>query len=249
MDQLVRRAFVEYARYWMLAARLSGALVRDRTRSVSITGRSHYLDALQHCGVIFAVPHVGLWDAGGLVSIIEGFPIATVAEEASTPQLTAWFARQRKRLGLDSYAPGAETTTALINLLRGNGAVALVADRDVVGDGIAVPFFGEMTRVPAGPVVLALRSGATILPSAVFLRPKGRIEVAIGAPLSVERRGKLRDDVERITTDLVARFEAIIRSAPEQWHVFQPIWPIDDNSNFNDEVTAPGADHEGAPRS
>jgi lauroyl/myristoyl acyltransferase len=225
MDRLVRRAFVEYARYWMLLARLSGAIVRDRTRSVSITGRDYYVEAFKTSGVIFAVPHLGLWDAGGIVSIIEGFPIATVAEESSTPQLTAWFDTHRTRLGLVSYPPGAETTAALIKRLRDKGAVALVADRDVVGDGIPIPFFGEVTRIPSGPIVLALRSGATVLPAAVFLRPKGRIEVTIDAPLAIERQGRLREDVERITTDLVTRYEKLIRSAPAQWHVFQPIWP------------------------
>jgi KDO2-lipid IV(A) lauroyltransferase len=227
MDRLVRRAFVEYARYWMLGARLAGALVRDRTRDVTITGREHIVEARATGGVIFAVPHIGQWDAGGLVSVIEGFPIATVAEEASSPELTAWFTRQRARLGLISYPPGSATTSTLIDFLRNGGAVALVADRDVVGDGIVLPFFGATTSIPTGPVVLALRSGATILPSAVYLRPKGRIEVAIGRPLPLERRGRLRDDVARLTADLVRRYEELIRSAPEQWHVFQPIWPED----------------------
>ena len=225
MDRLVRRSFVEYARYWALAAHFSGVAVRDPTRLVTVTGREHYVEAMKRGGVIFAVPHVGLWDAGGIVSKMEGFSIATVAEEAANPRLTAFFERQRHRLGLDSFPPGPETTTALIARLRDHGAVALVADRDVIGDGIDVPFFGEKTKMPTGPVVLALRSGATLLPSAVLIRPGGRVEVAIGDPLSLERRGRLREDVERLTADLVARYEVIIRNNPEQWHVFQPIWP------------------------
>jgi phosphatidylinositol dimannoside acyltransferase len=231
MDRLVERAFVEYARYWILAARLAGGLVRHPTRYVSIVGRERIVAARARGGVIFAVPHLGLWDAGGLVSMMEGFSIATVAEEASTPELTAWFEKQRRRLGLTSYPPSPATTTTLLDLLRGGGAVALVADRDVVGDGIVTPFFGAPTRVPAGPVVLALRSDATLLPSAVFLRPHGRIEVVIGEPLMLDRRGRLRDDVARLTEDLVGRYEEFIRSAPEQWHVFQPIW--------TDEVVPP----------
>jgi lauroyl/myristoyl acyltransferase len=115
--------------------------------------------------------------------------------------------------------------------LRDKGVVALVADRDVVGDGIVVPFFGEETKVPAGPAVLALRSRVPIIPAAVFLRRRGLIEVVIGPPILVERRGRLREDVERITIELVARYEGLIRSAPEQWHVFQPFWPMREDSN------------------
>jgi KDO2-lipid IV(A) lauroyltransferase len=43
----------------------------------------------------------------------------------------------------------------------------------------------------------------------------------------VERSGRLRDDVVRITQELARRFEGLIREAPEQWHLMQPNWPTD----------------------
>jgi lauroyl/myristoyl acyltransferase len=225
MDALVRRAFVEYARYWALSARLTSPLVRRRTRGVTIRGREHYLAALERGGVVFALPHVGMWDAGGVVGLVEGFAVTTVAEEASTPRLTAWFERQRGRLGLTSCPLGPRTAPVLADVLSNGGVVALVSDRDIVGDGVIVPFFGQPTRMPAGPVVLALRTGATLVSAAVYLRPRGKIEIVIDAPLEISRQGRLRDDVVRLTADLAERYERIIRSAPEQWHVFQPIWP------------------------
>jgi KDO2-lipid IV(A) lauroyltransferase len=47
------------------------------------------------------------------------------------------------------------------------------------------------------------------------------------APIQVERRGRLRDDVARITQVLANELESLIRKAPEQWHLLQPNWPSD----------------------
>jgi KDO2-lipid IV(A) lauroyltransferase len=49
----------------------------------------------------------------------------------------------------------------------------------------------------------------------------------IEPPIAVERRGRLRDDVTRVTQDLAHRFEELISAAPEQWLLMQPNWPSD----------------------
>ena len=61
----------------------------------------------------------------------------------------------------------------------------------------------------------------------MYFRPHGRHFIRICAPLTVERRGRLREDVGRVTQDLARRFEELVRMAPEQWHVMQPNWPSD----------------------
>ena len=50
--------------------------------------------------------------------------------------------------------------------LRENKVVCLVADRDLSHNGIEVDFFGEATRMPGGPAVLAATTGAALLPVA-----------------------------------------------------------------------------------
>ena len=46
-------------------------------------------------------------------------------------------------------------------------------------------------------------------------------------PLDTTRHGSLREDVARLTQGIATRFEGLIRRAPEQWHVFQPLWLAD----------------------
>jgi KDO2-lipid IV(A) lauroyltransferase len=45
--------------------------------------------------------------------------------------------------------------------------------------------------------------------------------------VEVERVGRLRDDIARITQALAHELEQLIRVAPEQWHLLQPNWPSD----------------------
>jgi KDO2-lipid IV(A) lauroyltransferase len=75
-----------------------------------------------------------------------------------------------------------------------------------------------------------LRTGAALLPSAVYFGPGRDHYALIRPPLPVERAGKLRDDIERVTQALAHEFEALIRRAPEQWHLLQPNWPSDESS-------------------
>ena len=121
--------------------------------------------------------------------------------------------------------PGA--SGEVLRALRANHIVCLLCDRDLGGDGPEVTFFGERTTLPGGPVTLALRSGAPVLPTAVYfdgsVAHRGRVE----PPLDLTRHGRLREDVAAGTQALAVALEDLIRSAPDQWHLFQPNWPSD----------------------
>jgi KDO2-lipid IV(A) lauroyltransferase len=92
---------------------------------------------------------------------------------------------------------------------------------------VDVEFFGEVTKLPGGPAVLAIRTGAPLFPSIVYQDRGGKGHGVIRPPLEFERTGNLRTDVATITRMLAAEFEMLIRKAPEQWHMFQPNWPSD----------------------
>ena len=66
-----------------------------------------------------------------------------------------------------------------------------------------------------------------LLPAAVYFERRPATTASSAPPLDTERRGKLRDDVARVTQDLADELEELIRRAPEQWHLLQPNWPSD----------------------
>jgi lauroyl/myristoyl acyltransferase len=122
---------------------------------------------------------------------------------------------------------GPSAGTDVLRAVRANEVVCLLADRDLTGDGVEVEFFGERTTLPGGPAMLALRGGAPLLPAGCYFREHGGHETHILPAVPVERAGRIRADVGRVTQDLAHRFEELIRMAPTHWHLLQPNWPSD----------------------
>jgi lauroyl/myristoyl acyltransferase len=228
LDRAVVEAFDSYARYWVESARLGRMPPSEVMRRFSIEGFGPAEDALASGrGAIFALPHLGSWEIGGYWLTLKGHPMTAVVEPLEPPELFEWFRRQRAALGLDVVPLGREAAPKLSKALGEGRLVGLVADRDLTGNGVEVELFGERTTLPAGPAVLALRTGAPLFPVAVYQRPSGRYHGVVRAPLSCRRTGRLREDVHIITSKLAREFEDLIRRAPAQWHMFQPNWPSD----------------------
>ena len=78
----------------------------------------------------------------------------------------------RARLGMTVVPLGPDAGRAILRALGRNDIVCLLCDRDIGGGGVEVELFGETTRLPAGPATLAIRTGATLLPVAVYFTSK-----------------------------------------------------------------------------
>jgi KDO2-lipid IV(A) lauroyltransferase len=226
-----RRSFVEYGRYWLDGARLpyvtpAGVRARmmledgspERAKAADAEGR----------GVVMALPHVGSWEWGGAWLALENMPMTAVMERVEPDRLFEWFVDQRAKMGLTAVPLGqGSSSSALIRALRSGGLVGLVSDRDLVGNGVEVEFFGERTTLPGGAATLALRTGAVLLPVVVYSGPGSWHTGVVLPPLDTTRRGSLRADVARLTQELATIFEKLILRRPEQWHLYQPNWPSD----------------------
>ena len=122
---------------------------------------------------------------------------------------------------------GPDAGKVVLKALKAGHVLALLCDRDIEGTGVEVEFFGERTTLPAGPATLALRTGAALLPTAVYFEGDGHF-ARVEAPLVVERSGgRLRDDIVRVTQQIATALEGLIARAPDQWHLQQPNWPSD----------------------
>ena len=226
--RLVAAAFDSYARYWVESFRLPSLSAEELDAGMSFEGIGHIRAALADgTGVICAIPHLGGWDFGGAWMATQGMPMTVVVEPLDPPEVFAWFAEFRQSLGMTIVPLGDGATPAVLRALRANRVVGLLCDRDIGGTGVPVDFFGERTTLPGGPVTLALRTGAPLLPTAVYFRGARSHHGVIGPPLRLERAGRMRDDVTAGTQRLALALEDLIRAAPEQWHLMQPNWPSD----------------------
>jgi lauroyl/myristoyl acyltransferase len=228
----VSQAYVSYARYWVESFRLPHLNSETVTRGLTTQGYERYvLPALDKgAGVILALPHLGGWEWAGRWLADRGHQVTAVVERVEPPELFDWFADLRTDLGMRIVPLDAGAGREVLSALKNNEVVCLLSDRDLHRNGVEVDFLGETTTLPAGPATLSLRTGAPILPTAVYFgadRSSHHFGM-VRPPLNTERTsGSLRADVTRVTQLLADELALLIRRAPSQWHMFQPNWPSD----------------------
>jgi KDO2-lipid IV(A) lauroyltransferase len=227
----VRGTFQSYARYWVESFRLPGTSPAALAAGITLEGWDAIVGGRRAGnGVILALPHLGGWEwAGFWLATSVGMPVTVVVEPLDPPELFDWFADLRRGFGMHVVPLGPSAGPEVLRALRENHVLCLLCDRDLAGDGVEVEFFGERTTLPGGPATLALRTGAPLLPAAVYFDGPDHYAI-IRPPVAAVRTsgaGSLRRDVARVTQALAAELEVLIRRAPEQWHLLQPNWPTD----------------------
>lgn len=229
LDRAVDATFDSYARYWIDSFRLPQMTPEQVDWGFAVDGYAHIADGLAAGrGVILVLPHLGGWEwAGFWLTRVMGRKVTVVVEPVEPPALFDFFAEFRRELGMEIVPLGPDAGRAVLHALSENHIVCLLADRDIVGDGIEVEFFGEVTTIPAGPATLALRTGAALIPVACYFGGRAGHQALVLPAMDIRREGRLRDDVRRVTVELAAVLEDLIRRAPEQWHLQQPNWPSD----------------------
>lgn len=220
--------FAAYGRYWAEILWFRPRRFAEVRSRMSTAGLEHVRAArAAHRPMIIALPHIGNWEMAGVLAGEEGVRITAVAEALANRRVADWFTGMRARLNIGVVlAEGPGVMRTLLASLREGHTIALVADRNVGVRGIEVEFFGEKTSLPAGPAVLALRTGAALLPGASYFEPGAGHRMVILPPVEAPERG-VPDRAAVMTQELAGRFERLIRAAPAQWHLVQPNWPSD----------------------
>jgi KDO2-lipid IV(A) lauroyltransferase len=218
-----------YGRYyaealWARARRIEGML-----GATEVEGLEHIVAARDAgTGMIYALPHMGNWEAAAPIAVTIGVPVVAVAEVLPNRRITDWFTEMRAEFGIEIIlATGRlEVMRGLEQAIADNKAVALLSDRDLGGRGVEVSFFGEPTTLPPGPATLAVRTGAPLLPVGCYF-VDGGYRVVVRPPLEVPGSGSKTEKVATLTQELASALEELIGEAPEQWHLVQPNWPSD----------------------
>jgi len=228
LQRSVSRVFASYADYYLQSFRLPSMTTEQIVAGFSEEGYERIAEGLaEGNGVIMAMPHLGSWEwAAHWLTLHHGVPVGCVVETLEPPELFDWYRGFRESLGMKVVGLGPSAGVETVAMLRENRALCLPSDRHVGGAGVEVEFFGEVTMLPAGPATLALRTGAVLLPVAIYDH-RGGCHGVVRPPVVAKREGRLRDDVARVTRALAGELEVLIAAAPEQWHLLQPNWPSD----------------------
>jgi KDO2-lipid IV(A) lauroyltransferase len=243
LAQTVRDAFRSYARYWVEAFRaadISPADVDARTTSEGFEHLDAALDKGQ--GAVVLLAHHGSWDTAARWGETNGYHLAVVAEVVRPRSLFRKFVALREAIGLEvvPLQRGATMVGRLGEVAKANHLVGLLTDRDLTGRAPVVDFFGAPARIPVGPVIVSQRTGAPIVPITMIQRPGRRWHVHALPPIEVENL-PLPQASQRVARAL----EELIRTAPEQWHAFQPVWLADLPAHRRGDWQPDGVDPSG----
>ncbi|BBZ38952.1 phosphatidylinositol mannoside acyltransferase [Mycobacterium conspicuum] len=224
---LMRASLASYARYWREAFRLPTMNHRALAAQLNKTFRgADIIDAgiADGRGLVLALPHSGNWDMAGVWLVQTHGKFATVAERLQPESLYKRFIDYRESLGFEvlPLSGGARPPfEVLCERLQAGGVVCLMAERDLTRTGVQVDFFGEPTRMPAGPAKLAIATGAALCAVHSWYEPNGW-PIEVHPPLDCSS-----GDVGVVTQALADQFATNIAAHPADWHMMQPQWLAD----------------------
>lgn len=229
LDDLVRAGVRSYSRFWMETFRLPGMDHEAIYRHVDerFVGLPLIDAALERGkGLILVLPHTGNFDVSGIWLVGHQGRFTTVNERLKPESLYQRFVGYRESLGFEILPTGGGAYRVLMERLRANKIVCLLADRDLSQRGIPVNLFGERTRMPAGPARLAAATGAQILvvdntftdgPDGVGWGVRVHTPILVGG----------RDEVNSATQRMADGFAADIAANVADWHMMQKLWLAD----------------------
>jgi lauroyl/myristoyl acyltransferase len=226
LERVVRAAFRHAARYYLEVARAGRYESASMLARIDVETPAEVETALRSGRpVILIGMHYGAIEVPVIVAReMVGHQFTAPMETVSDPGLQRWFRESRSRVGVN-VVNIADARRELTRALRRGESVGMVADRDLTGGGIMVPFFGHPAPIPAGPALLSIETGAPIY-VAWARRTKGYRYRGGLTLVPAPGPGPLRARVTAITASMVGEFETLLADGPEQWWgAFHPIWP------------------------
>jgi KDO2-lipid IV(A) lauroyltransferase len=227
LEDMSREVFKNFAKYLVDFFRFTEIDEKYIKRLVKIEGVEHIKSALaKGKGVIMLSAHIGNWELGGAALSLSGYPINAVVLTHQNKKINDFFTRQRLKGKMRPIEMGASLKDCY-RVLKGNGLLALMGDRDFTKNGLAIKFFGKTTLLPKGPAVFGYREGAAIVPTFMVRQPDDSFRLFMEPPIFADRG----EDESRAVTELANRYvrvmEAYIRQYPTQWYVFRELWECD----------------------
>ncbi|NNF05932.1 MAG: lysophospholipid acyltransferase family protein [Candidatus Eisenbacteria bacterium] len=193
----------------------------ERRKSlVELEGREHLEAARrQGKGAILATAHWGSWEVLAAHLSSEGYSLKSLARPLREARLERMLSQHRSEMGSTTISSEGSLLPA-VRHLKQNGMLGVLVDQRLKSGGVFVDFFGQRTRVADGPVRLAQRTEACIVPLGISRLKDHRHRIVVRPPIQVDAS----TPTVSITQHLMHELESLILTAPEQWIWIHPRW-------------------------
>lgn len=227
MSDLLNAGLRSHAQYWCQLFLMS-SWSNEQVMNVRVEGLDHVIKSLESgIGPVCVGSHSGNYDHTTAYVATRFNGATAVAERLKPERLFKKFSAIREAKGIEVIPTGTPNVLDLLATRVASGKIiALMGDRDLSKKGIPVSFFGEETRMPAGPALLAYRTGANLIPVSFFYK-NGQTAAKAFDPIKVNTALTETAAVKEATQLLADKLADGIREHPEDWHMLQRLWLTD----------------------
>lgn len=224
LEALTKLGMRSYMRYWFDTFRLN-KWSKERIIQTTKVNDEHLLrdPIAKKLGCIVALPHAGNWDHAAAYFCSTGINLTTVVEQLKPEAIFKKFLDYRQSIGIEAISHKEKSVPILTQRLKDGKLIALIADRDMSRNGIEVDFLGGVAKMPSGPALLALKTGAPLITAYISYLPSG-IEIFFDETISLPTSGSEAEKIKLITQSIADNFARKIRENPVDWHMLQRIW-------------------------
>jgi KDO2-lipid IV(A) lauroyltransferase len=196
-------------------------------KNIKVSGLDNIKKALSKGGgVILLSAHIGNWELGAAVMSHIGYPISAVVLPHGNRKINDFFTRQRRSVNMKPIEVGSYLRSCF-RVLKSNGLLALLGDRDFTKNGMMTDFFGRKVLLPSGPAMLSHRLGSALVPAFFIRNSDDTFTMHIEPPLFSGSDTSRAPSVEEIMKECASAMEVYVRRYPMQWYVFKDIWDDD----------------------
>jgi KDO2-lipid IV(A) lauroyltransferase len=233
VDVLTRKTFQNYGQYLLDYMVMHRLLASNKNQWVEEeVGAGYMMEALQAGkGAICITPHLGNWEIGGLLFSFRGGSLNVLTLDERDLDTRSFREEMRRRRGIKILYinPKDDSPMAILDAvkaLRRNEIVAMLGDRIESQKTMVFDFFGRKTAFPVGVAILAMATGAPVLPVFVVMESNRKYKGIIEPPIYFnpssrkDRETVIQEGMEK----LVKKFEEYIEKYPDQWYNFYSYW-------------------------
>jgi len=223
LKKTVRAVLRNAAKNYFDLIKIPRLKIDDIERSITTHGWHHLEEALNKGkGVMLVTAHLGSFDMGAQIFAVRSIKTTVLVESLEPVSLLNHVTTLRESKGVTFIPSKPGVLEELIQSLRRGEAVLLACDRDIANNGLISDFFGEETTLPASAVLIAMRTGASVVPIFTLRRDDGRYDIYIEPAIDVIAAGNRV--VARNIEQIAGIMEKYIKNCPEQWVVLSPVW-------------------------
>jgi len=224
--RLYSRVVMHFAQMFMEVPHILRLNSMNFDRYVVLDHEERLLTALDRGrGALVLTGHFGNWEMmSAAMSLKLPGRTAVVARPLDYEPAERLLRRLRTRFGTE-VIPKNMGLRRMLRALHENRAVGVLLDQNVDWyDGVFVPFLGREACTNKGLALVALKTGAPVIPVFSVRQPDGRLRVLFGEEVPVIRSGDRTVDVEENTARFTRVIESYIRRYPDHWFWFHRRW-------------------------